>query len=125
MCLTGGASKAWGCSSIPLPAACWHNLNMVPARSTTALLVIDVQESVLEGSSDVEGVLERINELARVARSNDSPVVYVQHQDPHDAEMAAGSPGWQLASALERLADDPWSQRATETVLSKPSFMRC
>jgi nicotinamidase-related amidase len=64
---------------------------MVPARSTTALLVIDVQESVLAGCSDVDGVLERINELARVARSNGSPVVYVQHQDPHDPKMAVGS----------------------------------
>ena len=80
---------------------------MVPARSTTALLVIDVQESVLVGCSDVDGVVERINELARVARSTGSPVIYVQHQDPDDPEMAAGSPGWQLASALELLADDP------------------
>jgi nicotinamidase-related amidase len=90
-----------------LAATWWHNLNMVPSRSTTTLLVIDVQESVLAGCSDVDGVLERINELARVARSNGSPVVYVQHHDPHDPEMAAGCPGWQLASALERLADDP------------------
>jgi nicotinamidase-related amidase len=81
---------------------------MATVRSTTTtLLVIDVQESVLAGCSDVDGVLERINELARVARSNGSPVVYVQHHDPHDPAMAAGSPGWQLASALERLADDP------------------
>jgi len=80
---------------------------MVPARSTTTLLVIDVQESVLEGCSDVEGVLERINELARVARSTGSSVIYVQHRDPDDPEMAVGTPGWQLASGLERLADDP------------------
>jgi nicotinamidase-related amidase len=80
---------------------------MVPAKSTTTLLIIDVQESVLAGCSDVDGVLGRINELARLARSNGSPVVYVQHQDPDDPEMAAGSTGWQLASALERLDDDP------------------
>jgi nicotinamidase-related amidase len=50
--------------------------------SSTALLVIDMQESVLVGCADVEGVVGRINELARRARSKGSPVVYVQHQGP-------------------------------------------
>ncbi|HEX3965479.1 MAG TPA: isochorismatase family protein [Trebonia sp.] len=74
---------------------------------TTTLLVIDVQESVLAGCADVEGVVGRINELARRARSTGSPVVYLQHQDPGDPELTAGSPGWQLAADLERLGEDP------------------
>jgi len=84
----------------------WHNLIVEPARSTTALLVIDVQESVLIGCADVKGVLDRINQLTRRARSHGSYVIYVQHEDPEDPEMAAGSPGWQLAATLERLDDD-------------------
>jgi len=74
---------------------------------SVALLVIDVQESVLEGCADVAGVLDRINQLARRARRHGSPVIFVQHEDPDDPEMAAGSPGWQLAAALERLESDP------------------
>jgi nicotinamidase-related amidase len=77
------------------------------ASSTTTLLVIDVQESVLVGCADVEGVLDRINQLTRLARSHGSSVIYVQHEDPEDPEMAAGSPGWQLAGALERDSNDP------------------
>lgn len=48
--------------------ACRHNLNMGHAESYTTLLVIDVQESVLVGCADVEGVVGRIDELARRAR---------------------------------------------------------
>jgi nicotinamidase-related amidase len=59
--------------------------------SSTALLVIDMQESVLVGCADVEGVVGRINELARRARSKGSPVVYVQHQGPDDPEMTAAT----------------------------------
>jgi nicotinamidase-related amidase len=77
------------------------------AASATTLLIIDVQEAVLAGCADVEGVVGRINELTSRARRSGSPVVYVQHEDPEDPEMTAGSRGWQLAARLERLADDP------------------
>lgn len=80
---------------------------MEPAGSSTTLLVIDVPDSVMAGCADAEGVLERINQLARRARSVGSPVIYVQHEDPDDPQMVAGSPGWHLATALDRLEGDP------------------
>ena len=72
----------------------------------TSLLVIDMQEAVLTGCADVPGVTERINELAQRAREAGAAVVFIQHSDADDPEMAAGSNGWQLAEALQRLDGD-------------------
>jgi nicotinamidase-related amidase len=73
---------------------------------TSAVVVIDMQESVLVGCVDAPGVVARINELTRRARAGGVPVFFIQHEDPDDPEMAKGSPGWQLAAGLE-LAGDP------------------
>jgi nicotinamidase-related amidase len=80
---------------------------MRSAEKGTALLVIDVQESVLPGCWDVAGLTDRINDLLRRARDAGASVVFLQHQDPDDPEMKAGSPGWQLVEALDRLEGDP------------------
>jgi nicotinamidase-related amidase len=80
---------------------------MTTAVSVTTLLIIDVQEAVLADCADVEGVLARIDELTGRARRAGAAVVYVQHSDPEDPEMARGSRGWQLAARLERVAGDP------------------
>jgi nicotinamidase-related amidase len=79
----------------------------VEAAASTTLLIIDVQEAVLVGCADVEGVVARINELTSRAHRAGAPVIYVQHHDPEDPEMAPGSRGWQLAARLERRAEDP------------------
>jgi nicotinamidase-related amidase len=71
----------------------------VPAAAT-ALLVIDVQEEALEGCPDGAAVVRRINELTRRAAGAGVPVVFIQHED--DDELVKGSPGWELAAALER-----------------------
>jgi hypothetical protein len=74
---------------------------------SSALVVIDVQESVLVGCADVPGVVQRISTLARRARRERVPVLFIQHEDPDDPELARDSPGWQLATALDRLDGDP------------------
>lgn len=94
------------------------------AADPSAVLVIDVQEAVLAGCAEVSGVLERINGLVQRARNSGVPVIYVQHEDPGDPEMEKGSPGWQLAAALDRLEDDPvvpktYRDGFAETVLSE------
>jgi nicotinamidase-related amidase len=66
----------------------------------TALLVIDVQEEALEGCHDADGVVERINDLARRMAESGAPVIYIQHED--DTELIRDSPGWQLARGLKR-----------------------
>jgi nicotinamidase-related amidase len=79
---------------------------MTAAEIPATLLVIDMQRSVLAECADVPGVTGRINELARQARAAGAAVVFIQHTDSDDPEMAAGSGGWQLAQALERLDGD-------------------
>jgi nicotinamidase-related amidase len=73
---------------------------------SSAVVIIDVQEAVLVGCADAPGVLKRINMLARRARRDGVPVLFIQHEDPGDPEMRRDSPGWQLATGLERLDGD-------------------
>jgi nicotinamidase-related amidase len=75
-------------------------------RSSTVVLVIDMQVAVLSDCVDVPGVTERINDLLCRARRAGAAVVFIQHEDASDAEMAPGSAGWRLADSLERLEDD-------------------
>jgi nicotinamidase-related amidase len=82
-----------------------HTGAVAPVPS--AVLVIDLQESVLVGCADAPGVVDRTNGLVRRARNEGTPVIFVQHEDPDDLEMTKGSPGWQLSVALDRLADEP------------------
>ena len=79
---------------------------MQSRRSSTALLVIDMQDAVLRNCVTVFGVIERINDLLRRAREAGAVVVFIQHEDASDAEIAPGSAGWRLADALERLDGD-------------------
>ena len=79
---------------------------MTRSRTATALIVIDVQESALRGCPNVDEVLAHINELIGRGRAAGCPIIFVQHDDPADPEMAAGTAGWQLSSALERLDTD-------------------
>jgi nicotinamidase-related amidase len=67
---------------------------------STALLVIDVQQEALVGCPDAGEVLARINDLSRAATAAGTPVIFIQHED--DDELIKGSPGWELAEALER-----------------------
>jgi nicotinamidase-related amidase len=55
----------------------------------------------------VPEVVKRINVLARRARQEGVPVLFIQHEDPDDPDITRGSPGWQLATALDRLDGDP------------------
>jgi nicotinamidase-related amidase len=70
-------------------------------NASTALLVVDVQEEALVGCpGDGADVVARINELSRLADEAGAPVIFIQHEE--DDEYVKGSPGWQLAEALER-----------------------
>jgi nicotinamidase-related amidase len=69
--------------------------------SGTALLIVDVQEASLDGCSDVPQVIDRINELLRRAGEASVPVIFIQHDGTEDG-LARGTPGWELAAALER-----------------------
>jgi nicotinamidase-related amidase len=66
---------------------------------STALLVIDMQEAVLAGCADADGVIARINDLSRRATEVGVPVIFIQHEDD---ELVKGSSGWRLAESLDR-----------------------
>ena len=79
----------------------------------SALLVIDVQRILTEGrdaAHGVDGVIERINAMARAARAAGAPVIFVQHETKSD-EMRHGTPSWQLAPALEVLPGDHYVRK--------------
>ena len=48
-------------------------------RPNTALIVIDVQNGVVSGAYERDTVVANINGLVEKARSEDVPVVWVQH----------------------------------------------
>ena len=70
---------------------------------TTALLVIDVQNSLCQGewaAFDVEATVVNINAVAKRTRSAGGTVVFIQHEEEHDA-MRFGSDGWSLYQGLD------------------------
>jgi len=69
----------------------------------TALLVIDVQHALCVGdwaAFDIDGVVDRINAVARQARATGAPVLFVQHEEA-GGPLAFDTGGWQLDARLD------------------------
>ncbi|MBP0457573.1 isochorismatase family protein [Streptomyces montanisoli] len=79
-------------------------MTTLPDRPNTALLVIDVQNGVVEGAHDRDGVIANINTCVGKARAEDVPVIWVQHSDDH---LERGSEAWQYVAELERRDAEP------------------
>lgn len=77
-------------------------------RPKTALLVVDVQNSVLDGAHQRETVIANISGLVDRARRDGVPVVWVQHSGQ---EMVRGGDGWSIVPEL--------SPRDTEPLVEK------
>src|SRR4051794_37290670 len=73
-------------------------------RPRTALLVIDVQNDVMSGTHNRDGVIANIATLVGKARAGDVPVVWVQHSG--DA-MPKESDGWRYVSELTQDPTEP------------------
>lgn len=71
----------------------------------TALVVVDVQNSVMDGTWRADEVVDRIKALIRRAREADVPVVYVQHEED-DGNMAREADGWRIVEAIGPHEDD-------------------
>lgn len=71
---------------------------------TTALLVIDLQVGVIDGSFDVDGVVERTVDLVTRAREAGAPVIWVQHDDE---ELERFGELWQLDPRLQPEPNEP------------------
>ena len=73
-------------------------------RPNTALLVIDVQNNVVAGAHDRDGVIANIATLVAKARAEQVPVVWVQHSDDN---LPEGSDGWQYVAELGQQESEP------------------
>ena len=73
-------------------------------RPNTALLVIDVQNGVVADAHNRDAVISNILTLVERARSEDVPVIWVQHSSD---ELPQGSERWQYVDELARLGSEP------------------
>jgi len=73
-------------------------------RPGTALLVIDVQQGVVDGTHRRDEVVANIVDLVDRARREQVPVVWVQHSGEN---LDRGSPGWQIVPELSPADSEP------------------
>lgn len=73
-------------------------------RPNTALLVIDVQNGVVAGGPNRDEVVANVAGLVDKARSEDVPVIWVQH---NDEGLARGSEEWRIVPELSRDDAEP------------------
>lgn len=94
-------------------------------RPNTALLVIDVQNGVVEGTHRRDAVVANIAALVERARGAGKPVVWVQQTDE---SFERGSESWRIVSELSPGEDEPriekgygdaFEQTALESVLAE------
>ena len=93
-------------------------------RPNTALLVVDVQNGVVEGTPERDSVVANVGSLVEKARRDRVPVVWVQHSDE---QLARGSDDWRIVPELtpgeteplvEKKYGDSFEDTTLETVLS-------
>lgn len=72
-------------------------MTTLPDRPNTALLVVDVQNGVMDASVNSEAVIANITSLVEKARSQNAPIVWVQHASD---ELPLGSEQWKIAAQL-------------------------
>ncbi|MEV7390977.1 MULTISPECIES: cysteine hydrolase family protein [unclassified Streptomyces] len=73
-------------------------------RPNTALLIVDVQNGVVDGSHNRDEVITNINTLLAKARAEDVPVIWVQHSDE---DLERGSDSWEYVAELTRRDTEP------------------
>jgi nicotinamidase-related amidase len=93
-------------------------------RPKTALLVVDVQNGVMEGAHERDGVVANVGTLVEQARREQVPVVWVQH---NDEQLLRESDEWRIVPELapgddeplvEKSYGDAFADTTLETVLS-------
>ena len=93
-------------------------------RPNTALLVVDVQNGVLEGTHERDAIVANVGRLVEKARRAQVPVVWVQHSDE---QLGRGSDEWRIVPELspgtaeplvEKNYADSFEDTTLESVLS-------
>jgi nicotinamidase-related amidase len=91
----------------------------------TALLIIDVQAGIFDGSSDLDTpVLERIRALLGAAHAAGTPVIYVQHDGPDGDPLAPEEPGWMIHPAVAQGASELVVRKRASDAFYKTSLNR-
>jgi nicotinamidase-related amidase len=99
-------------------------MTTIENRPNTALLVVDVQSGVVEGTPGRDAVVTNVRTLVEKARREGVPVVWVQHSDEH---LARESDEWRIVPELTPGGDEPLVEKnygdsfedtSLETVLS-------
>ena len=94
-------------------------------RPNSALLIVDVQQGVVEGTHERDAVVGRIGTLVDRARQEGVPVIWVQHSDDG---LVRGSDGWRIVHELapgdseplvEKHFGDAFEDTELESVLSE------
>jgi nicotinamidase-related amidase len=73
-------------------------------RPNTALLVVDVQNDIMSGAHNRDGVIANIAALVDKARAERVPVVWVQHSAD---DMPEGTDGWRYVPELTQEETEP------------------
>ena len=84
-------------------------MSTLQGRPNTALIVIDVQNQVMSGTHDRDGVVANIATVVDKARAADVPVIWVQ--DSLNENSPPGSEGWQIVPELKPADVDPLVQK--------------
>ena len=93
-------------------------------RPNTALLVVDIQNGVMAGSHERDAVVSHVGSLVEKARSEQVPVIWVQHSDDG---LERGSDEWRIVpeltpgrheSLVEKSYGDSFEDTELESVLS-------
>lgn len=94
-----------------------------------ALLIIDMQVGGFRPETsrfDTEGVIYRINQLAKACRQQGHPVIFIQHDGTKENEFIPGTADWELLPSLQKepqdivvgkTANDPFYQSALQNTL--------
>ena len=79
-------------------------MTSIPNRTNSALLVIDVQNSVVADAHERDQIVANINTAVVKARAAGVPVIWIQHSDEW---MAIGSDDWKIVPELVPAEGEP------------------
>lgn len=82
-------------------------MTTIENRPNTALVVIDVQNSVVAEAWNRDQVVGTIAGLVERARQAEAPVIWVQDHTDDDGERPIGSEAWQLVPELRPSEAEP------------------
>jgi nicotinamidase-related amidase len=88
-------------------------------RPNTALVIVDVQNDVVAKAFDRDNVIANINTLICKARTENVPVMWVQHGDD---DLPANTPGWEYVPELQREASEPLIHKSYGDSFEATSF---